>query len=156
MGKCVNMDRKIWILSLAPVIALLVVISAGAFAAQRSSEHSRVETFGVVSKDNPKAGTITITVNKTSKDLQDKFGKDVAFHTNNMVRVDTCSIKSHTLSGCWNRLSQDIGSEGREADKAEQKVELGQIKTGDWVFVAGYHDKNTGRFVADKILKWPS
>jgi hypothetical protein len=150
------MNGRIWIFGFVPVMALFLMISTGAFGAKYSNEHSRIETFGVVSKDNPQAGTITITVNKVSKGLQDKFGKDVTFHTSDMLRVNTCSTKTHTMSGCWKQLSKNVGARGREADRAEQKVELSRIKNGDWVFVSGYFDKKSDRFVANKILKWPS
>ncbi|MFZ0930763.1 MAG: hypothetical protein WAN11_19305 [Syntrophobacteraceae bacterium] len=147
------MNRRVWILGLIPVMAFLVMIPASAFAAQYTNEPGRVETFGVVSNANLNGGTISITVNKASKGLEDKFGEDVTFHTSNAMRVDTCSIKTHTLSGCWNQLAENAG---REAGRTEQKAELRQVKNGDRVFVSGYFDKNSGRFVADEILKWPS
>lgn|SRR5208283_2263465 len=150
-----NMNRKTWISGFIPVVTFFVMISATAFAATYANDLGRIETFGVVSNANLNAGSITISVNKTNKGLQDRFGEDVTFCTNRAVRVDTCSIKTYSMSGCWNQLSENAGRESREADKIEQKAELSQIKDGDWVFVSGYFDKNTRGFVADKILKLP-
>jgi hypothetical protein len=149
------MNRKIWIFGLIPVMIFFLMISATAFAATYANDLGRVETFGVVSNVNQKAGSITISVNKTIKGLQDNFGEDLTFRTNSAVRVDTCSIRTYSMSDCWNQLSENVGRESREADRTEQKAELSQIKNGDWVFVSGYFDENCGRFVADKILKLP-
>ncbi len=135
------MNKKIWIFGLIPVMVFFVIISAMAIASPYANEPGRIETFGVVSNANQEAGSITITVNKASKGLQDKFGEDVAFHTGNAVRVDTCSLKTHVMSGCWNQLSENAGRESGEANRTEQ---LSQIKNGDWVFISGYLNKNTG------------
>ncbi|MFZ0927395.1 MAG: hypothetical protein WAN11_02270 [Syntrophobacteraceae bacterium] len=149
------MNRKTWIFVFIPVVTFFVMISATAFAATYANDLGRVETFGVVLNANLNAGSITITVNKTNKGLQDEFGEDVTFCTNRVVRVDTCSIKTYSMSDCWNQLSENAGMESRDADKSEQKAELSQIKNGDWVFISGYFDRNTRGFVADKILKLP-
>jgi len=150
------MNIRIRIFALMPVTAFLVMISASAFAALYAGESNRVETFGVVSDANQEAGSITITVNIAKKGLQNNFGEDVTFCINNAVVVDTCSQKTYNVSDCWSRLSENVGKEGREAERGERKLELSQIRDGDWVFVSGYFDQYTGSFVAEKILRLPS
>ena len=147
------MKRTLWTLSLMTGAALFFIVSTGCLAAENIDEHSRIETFGVVSNENPQAGTITITVDKTSRDLQDKFGKNVTFHAGNTMRIDTCSAMKHEMTKCWTQLSENLGMQSREAERGEQ-AELSQIKKGDWVFISGYFDKDSNHYVVDEILKW--
>lgn len=147
------MNRKKWIFVLVPVMGLFVMISAIALAGPRANMPTRFDAFGVVSNANPEIGTITVTVNRASKGLQNKFGENVTFHTWNVSRVGNCSMSTNAMSGCWKQLSENAGMKGREAERGEWRAQLGQIKNGDWVYISGSFDKRSGRFKADEILK---
>lgn len=148
------MRGKIWISGLVTILGVLVMAWASGFAVESSSGLERIETFGVVSSTNPDDGTITITVDKASKDLRDKFGEDVTFHAASSARIEACSAQSNEISVCWNQLSESSGTPAREAERGAGKVDLSSLKSGDWVFISGNVDKKTNRFVADEILQW--
>ena len=132
---------------------LFAMVATSSFAASHSNKSTRFEAFGVVSKANSGKGTFTITVNRASKGLQNKFGRNVTFHTSSAARINTCATHSEQIERCWKQLSENINKPGREAERGEKKLNLSQMKDGDWVFVSGYFDKHSGRFVADAILK---
>ncbi len=151
------MKRRVWLWGLMPFLALVFTISTSAFA-QQSGEPGRVETFGVISKVEPNTGTVTITVDKASKDLQDKFGKDVTFHSAKDAQVSTCSTmgEPNGMSTCWQQLAQNTQRGAGTANMGAPRTELNQLKNGDQVFISGHYDRSKGRYEADNILKWTS
>lgn len=152
------MKRKTWFLGLMPFLALLLMLSTSTFAARQSGEPGRVEIFGVVSKVEPNTGSLTITVDKASKDLQDKFGRDVTFHSGKDSQVSTCSTmgEPNGMTTCWQQLAQNTNRRAGTANMGAPRTELNQLKNGDQVFVSGHYDKSSGRYEADNILKWTS
>ena len=115
------MDKKITIFGVIPVVIFFVFVSASIFTALHSKEPTRFEAFGIVTNANSGSGTITITVNRASMNLGNKFGEDVTFHTGNAVGIYTCSMKTE-VENCWKQLS--VNWQGSKADRGELKAEL--------------------------------
>ncbi len=160
--------------ALTILVLMITMMSIGAavsFAAPRSGgggqqgavpeqQANAFSGYGVVASVDPTTTTVTVTMDGVSRLLKEERGNDVVFSTDIKTKVYSCQM-AHHMGGGKGRSGGGKGHGGMGSGGGDMmgygggfSMTFADIQAKDTVFVKGYFDAATSKYVLTKVCVW--
>jgi hypothetical protein len=132
--------------------AIVMGISSPLWAAAKSDDQAnhwgkgldRFSAFGVVESTDTAGGTLTVSLEGTSRRLKDANGSSFVFHVQDPVRV----------SSFGGALGKGGIPAGGKMGKHGNHLTLADVESKDNILVSGFVDAATDHFVVTRMVIW--